>query len=389
MKILYISSNPTLNTSQVTGATTHILSVIKNLRKQGINVESLIAGDQYLSAKKKLSRLSNIWKLFPLAIRTLRRDLSRLIQDYAWTQKAIRIAAYFQPDIIYERLTFLHTSGIRISKKLNVPIVIEVNNPVVEVKLLDGSLLLSLGLYIEKINLLSANAIVTVSNAMKNYLVDRGVNPTKIHVVRNAANRDIIKYDNYSLENKLDSHLVVGHISSFTNWYKLDTLIEAFALVKKLHPNLSLFIIGDGPSRKNLELFAKKLNILDSVIFMGQKTQKEALYILKNYIDIAVCTNISWYGSPTKIFEYGAAGKPVIAFQTPAIAEIIEHEKTGLLVSNKSPNELSSAIIRLIENPKLRFELASNWQTKVLNEHTWDLVALKILDICKKIINKT
>ena len=121
---------------------------------------------------------------------------------------------------------------------------------------------------------------------------------------------------------------------------------------------------------------------------MGEKKQREALDILVNYVDIAVCTNSSWYGSPTKIFEYGIAGKAVIAFRTPAIAEVIEHEKTGLLVSEQTPNELASSIIRLIKDQELRFNLAKNWQKKVLEEYTWDLVVLKTLDICKKIINK-
>jgi len=385
MKLLYISSDPTISTSKATGAATHILSVIKGLQKLGICVEPLIAGDEYLS-NRKISRSCAIKKYFPLAARTLKRDISYLIHDYLWTRKIIQVAKSFKPDIIYERLAFLHSSGVRLSKKLNIPILIEKNSPVTEIKSMGGSLLLPIALYIEKHNLLSADAIITISNVMKNYLVNQGANISKIYVVCNAAHKETIKFNSHNLINKSDSHITVGHVSSFASWYKLDTLIEAFAIAKESYPNLSLLLIGDGPLRKDLELFAKKLNISDSVIFRGEKKQGEVLDILANYVDIAVCANINWYGSPTKIFEYGATGKPVIAFWTPAIAEIIEHEKTGLLVSSKSPNELSSAIIRLIDNPGLRFELAKNWQKKVLEEHTWDLVALKTLDICKKVL---
>lgn len=389
MKLLYIDSNPRINTSMSTGATTHITSVIKGLQKLGIQIEYLIAGDEYLSQQKNLNRLSNIWKHFPLAIRTLRRDISLLIQDYLWTQKAIRVAASFQPDIIYERSKFLHTSGIRISKKLDIPILMEINNPVTEIKLIDGSLLLPIALYLEKRNLLSADAVITISAAMKDYLISRGGDAAKIYVMHNAANIEAAAPNISSMSKKSGSNITVGHLGSFAIWQKIDILIRAFAIAKKSHPKLSLLLIGEGPLRKDLELLTLKLNLSDSVIFIGKKTQREVSDILANNVDIAVCSSDTWYGSPTKIFEYAAAGKPVIAFCTPAILEIIEDGKTGLLVSSRTPDELSAAIIRLIENPELRFRLAENWQRKVLNEHTWDIVALKTLDICKKVLNKS
>lgn len=388
MKILYISSNPTISTAGATGAATHILSVIKGLQKLNVDVKTLIAADEYLPDKRKTSRLSAIWKFFPLTIRTLRRDISLVIHGYQWKSRILKAIEIFNPDIIYERAAYLHMNGINIAKKLNIPILIEMNSPASEVKLIDGSLLLPLALYIEKRNLSLADTIVTVSEAMKNYLIGRGAEPTKIQVIRNAANIGITECNIYDKKNKPSSNFIVGHVGSFASWQKIDILIKAFAIAKKSYPKLNLFLIGDGPLRKNFEVLSNRLGVSDSVIFMGRKTQREILDILINYVDIAACVSDTWYGSPTKIFEYGAAARPVIAFRTPAILEIIEHGKTGLLVSSKTPDELAAAIIQLIENSELRFKLAENWQRKVLEEYTWDLVASKTLDICKKILNK-
>jgi len=386
MKILYISSDPGISTSLATGASTHIVSVVKALRKLGAQVECLIAGDNN-SSHRRLNKTSFMRRFFPLTLRTVKRDISFLMHDNFWTAKIIQIATSFKPDIIYERTAFLHLSGIRAAKKLNIPILVEMNSPVSEVNSIDGSLLMPLASYLEKRTFLLAEAVVTVSNAMKNYLVGRGASPEKVYVLHNAADKGTLNsVANYALEKKSDSNIILAHVSSFAHWYRIDILIKALIIAKKSYSQLNLFLIGDGPLRKKFDLLAQRLNISNSIIFMGEKTQSETLEFLAKNVDIAFCTNNSWYGSPTKIFEYGATGKPVIAFWTPAIAEIIEHEKTGLLVSPENPDELASAIVRLIKDPELRFRLAKNWQRKVLNEHTWDLVALKTVDICKKIL---
>jgi len=78
-------------------------------------------------------------------------------------------------------------------------------------------------------------------------------------------------------------------------------------------------------------------------------------------------------------------GKPVIAFRTQAISEVIRHGENGLLTS-ADPDGLSQAIIRLIREPEFRIYLAKNLQAKVFSEYTWHTVASRTAAICKKIM---
>jgi glycosyltransferase involved in cell wall biosynthesis len=86
-----------------------------------------------------------------------------------------------------------------------------------------------------------------------------------------------------------------------------------------------------------------------------------------------------FFGSPSKLFEYMAMGKAIIASKLDQLAEVLEHGGTGWLVEPGNDVELSNAIELLAGNPALRCTLGQNARGEVVHKHTWQHNAARLL----------
>src|SRR5260370_10481034 len=86
-----------------------------------------------------------------------------------------------------------------------------------------------------------------------------------------------------------------------------------------------------------------------------------------------------FFGSPTKLFEYMAMGKAIVASALDQIADVLEHGRTALLVRPGDPSELAEAIQRLAADAQLRIELGRNAREIALARHTWRQNARRVL----------
>jgi glycosyltransferase involved in cell wall biosynthesis len=87
-----------------------------------------------------------------------------------------------------------------------------------------------------------------------------------------------------------------------------------------------------------------------------------------------------FFGSPTKIFEYMAMGKGIVASRLGQIGEVLVDEETSLLVEPGNVGELGNAIVRLIESETLRKRLGARAREVAAREHTWTHNARRVLD---------
>lgn len=130
-------------------------------------------------------------------------------------------------------------------------------------------------------------------------------------------------------------------------------LLEAFRIVNET-AEARLIIIGDGKLRDNLLLKAESLGISKSVDMVGKKMP----YAYMRHSDIFVLSSL-WEGLPLVLLEAVSLGMPVVSTDCDyGPNEVIENEKSGLLVPVADPPKLASAILRLIEDEKLRANLA-------------------------------
>lgn len=172
--------------------------------------------------------------------------------------------------------------------------------------------------------------------------------------------------------------LFVGRL---IEWKGTKYLIDA---VKLLDPEkFELHIAGDGPEREKLENSAS-----ENVIFHGYQTGKnlEELYqnadifVLPSIVDNAGYTE----GLGTVLLEAANFSIPSIGSNVGGIPDIIIDRKTGLLVPQKDPDALSSAIKTLAKDRSLCRELAENAQKHLKNNFSWEVITEKFFEIYSK-----
>lgn len=139
-------------------------------------------------------------------------------------------------------------------------------------------------------------------------------------------------------------------------------LLKSLIYIKN-SADFHLTVIGDGPERIPCEAFIKDHNLQSCVDFKGMCSQDEVFSLLTTadvFIGPSITTR-SWTESQGNTFvEAMFCGIPVIASDVGGISDAVIHERTGLLVSEKSPEEIANAVLRLRDDSELRDYLIEN-----------------------------
>jgi glycosyltransferase involved in cell wall biosynthesis len=281
-------------------------------------------------------------------------------------------------------------AGMRVAQASGVRYVVEMNAPYPEEKAaMQGSSLLGfLGSRHEKKQVTSAYRTVVVSSAMKNYLLRKTHVPDdRIVVAANAVNPEHIHPNPHRCAEIQSAfqlgheHNVIGFVGSIFAYHGVDLLIEAFAHLEKHYPNIRLIIVGDGEVLPTLRKRTEELGLNNRIFFTGNVPHRD-VYNYISLMDITVMARSNWYGSPVKIFEYGAMGKSIIAPKVVPVEDVMTHGVHGLLIED-TMEELVKALTQMLDQPEESKSMALAFQQKVMEQHNWQNVASQILDACK------
>ena len=155
--------------------------------------------------------------------------------------------------------------------------------------------------------------------------------------------------------------ILIGTIANFYKNKGLDFLILAAVRIKKSQPNWQFAVIGDGPERLNLEKLIINHELENNVLLLS--SIPDAYKYLKVF-DLFVLSSVK-EGQPWVILEAMAAALPIVATNIAGIPEMIENEKSGLLVEPADPDALAAAIEKMLTHPSLASECAKNASTVV------------------------
>jgi alpha-maltose-1-phosphate synthase len=181
-----------------------------------------------------------------------------------------------------------------------------------------------------------------------------------------------------NMEKKIKIVLFFGRIQKYKG---LEYLIKSMYLVRKIIPNSKLIIAGRGD-------FSIYKSLIDDENYFNVRNEYISDFQVNDLFseaDVVVLPYVEATQSGIPHIAY-AFKKPVIATDTGALSEIVDHGKTGLIVPPKDENELSNAIIKLLLDDKLRLKMGENGYRKLNNDLSQDIIAKKTIDVYKKIL---
>jgi glycosyltransferase involved in cell wall biosynthesis len=392
MRILYYSPHPQLPLDLPSGPGVHMREIMKGFETLGHEVHPLIMGglkspdaSGLTSAPPQKSSFKQRLKpLVPKVIWQSLKDFNLKRFDTYARQELEAAVATFKPDLIYERGFYLMTSGVEVANAFGIKHMLEMNAPYPEERAdMEGRSFLHVeALKAERRQFEATQRIVVVSSALRDYVEKQSPGAAgKTIITPNAINPERFKVSDEQRTAKrqamgLKSETVIGFVGSIFPYHGVDMLIEAAAEVLKHHP-VKVLIVGDGYLLDTYKQRTRELGIEDHIIFTGRVPNDQIAQHIAT-MDITVMARSNWYGSPVKIFEYGALGKAVIAPDVVPVQDVMVHETDGLLI-RPNVNDLTAQLNRLLDNEALRSQLGSTWSAKVHQHHTWQQMAQKIL----------
>ena len=183
--------------------------------------------------------------------------------------------------------------------------------------------------------------------------------------------------------------MVIGYIGSLVSYEGLDLLINSLPLVQQsTEVKFKLLIVGDGAYMEKLQDLTNNLGLTDLVLFTGRVPHEEVERYY-SIVDIAPFPRlpqpVTEMVSPLKPFEAMAMEKAVIASDVHALAEIVQHEETGLLFEKGNATSLSDTLTRLINDSKLRSKYGKAARIWVEQKRDWNSISLTLDNVYTKL----
>jgi glycosyltransferase involved in cell wall biosynthesis len=235
-----------------------------------------------------------------------------------------------------------------------------------------------------------ADKLIAVSDEIARKMKLAGINPEKVHVIKNGINlnRFIKNIGSNSIKESLGIKKeirVIGTIGSLTKEKGHVYLLKAATNVIERFPEVMFLFVGDGKERMNLEKVASKLGIEDKIIFSGMR---EDVPEILSILDVFVLPSLN-EGLPMALLEAQGARIPAVATRVGAIPVVLEDGVTGILVNSKDPEAISGAIIRILEDHDSALSMAQKGFERVRDNFSSEKMASKYLSIYKELIEGT
>jgi glycosyltransferase involved in cell wall biosynthesis len=391
MRIAYLTSDFGVPVLGSKGASVHVRRMVSALAERGHELLVLTpnrgaGADETLPAELEEIQLDAAAAVLHGAIgeeelargNRLAKDLRNVLFSLVLESRASARLAAFAPDFLYERYTLFNTAGVELARRLDVPLVLEVNAPLVEEQREQRGLALPRAAE-EAQRWIFANAdeLVVVSRWLEEYAVAHGAARERVTVLPNAADPELFhpRTGPSALRARLgwEACTVLGFVGAMKPWHGVDTLVTALSELEAPRSGFRLLLIGEGPELAATRARVQALGLEGCVHSTGSVPHHEIPELLAA-VDIAVAPYAAGapdYFSPVKLFEYMAMALPVVCARIGQTREIIEHGRTGWLYDADRPGALAQTLRELARDPAARRSAGEAGRARVLAHHTW------------------
>ena len=303
------------------------------------------------------------------------------------------------PAFIYQRYSTNNYFGRELAQKLRIPFILEYNGSEIWINKNWSKALKyeKIAGQIEMLKLRGADGVVVVSAPSRDELIERGIARDKILVNPNGVDPEIYspKVDGSRIRRKynLEGKTVIGFIGTFGKWHGAEVLAKAFGLLIQKYPQyrdtVRLLMIGDGHTMSEVQRLLEVYEMTRESILTGMVPQEEGPTHLAA-CDILASPHVPnpdgtpFFGSPTKLFEYMAMGKGIVASDLDQIGEVLQDDHTARLVKPGDAESLMHGLKSLIDNPETRKRLGEAARREVVAKYTWKEHTRKIIEKLKE-----
>jgi glycosyltransferase involved in cell wall biosynthesis len=201
-------------------------------------------------------------------------------------------------------------------------------------------------------------------------VVRNGIKPFS-YLEKNQASKELQQITNIK-----ENDFIVGTISELHKNKNVDTMIDVVSELKDKIPNIKYVVIGEGEERSRLQLKIDTIGLNENVLLIGKV--ENAKRLLKAF-DIFVLTSKT-EALPYVLLEAGFVGLPILASRVGGIPEIIDNDKSGILVRPRK-EDIKNGLVYLLKNPNLMIQFSNEINKKIKEDFTFEKMMEKTLQI--------
>ncbi len=239
----------------------------------------------------------------------------------------------------------------------------------------------------------NADAVVTLSDGMRDEIVARGIPGDRVFVVPNGV--DVSSFTPQAPDSALSAQLgipagvpVLGYIGSLVQYEGIPDLVRAAALLRDQGVDFRLLIVGSGADAGRISSAIQEADLGGLVMMPGRVPHAEVrryhslidLFVVPRTAD-RVCQLVT----PLKPYEAMAMGRCVVASDVAAIRQVVREGETGRLATPENPADLARVLRELIEAPEVRVKLGQTAQEWVRRERSWEAIGAIYADVVRRV----
>lgn len=240
-----------------------------------------------------------------------------------------------------------------------------------------------------------ADAVVVLSEIQACDLEMRGIERSKIWVIRNSVSREflelpVVNSEMARLTLNLHSRFTIGTVSSLVGYEGIEFILYAVAELRARGFDVGGLIVGTGDAEAELIALRDELGLQEIVVFPGKMKASE---IVQWYdaIDVfcvpRLALDVTRVVTPLKPLQAMARGKPVIVSDLPALTEITTDRGAGIAVEPESASKLANAVeVLMTDDDSYRYYSRNG--RKFAEENDWDQQAVKLSEIYRILIQR-
>lgn len=381
MRIAYVCSDPGIPVFGSKGASVHAQAVLQVLANQGHELHLLTprpGGDAHVPLV--------VHPLPAITGSTAERERSAQRSDAAVAEALSAI----EPDLVYERYSLWGATATRWADAHAVPSVLEVNAPLVEEQasyrhLVDRPWAEAVARHALSL----ATTVICVSDGVADWARTVSLRPERVQTLPNGVDTERIRPASRPVAPATGSDFVVGFVGTLKPWHGLETLVEALALLDRTEQQRTgdrswrLLVVGDGPLREPVARRAAELDLTAQVELTGA-VRPDAVSAQLQRMDAGCApypAQSRFYFSPLKVYEYLAAGLPVVASAVGQVPAALDHGRLGRLVAAGDAAALAAGLAAVRADHPGRTALRSQTRRAALERHTWTAVVERALGL--------